>query len=333
MKHRQFKEWLQLSAIGELTRERQELLDVHLRECSECRTELASIKSLASVVAGHRPVEVTEDLLGEARQQLRVALLELRLKRSPFEQVLDNVRDIATREYRVVFGGLAMSALGVFVGYMIFTPSHVLEAKQENVGQPFVQQAVQKASANESFTQGDTRTSNIHLIDTDGGDGTIEFTFDAVTPMHVRGNVNDEKVQKVLARALVSEENPGVRLRTMNAIASQSQEQQLLDPHVKAALLSALKGDQNPGVRQEALRVLLRYAFDSEIREGLVYTLTHDKNSGMRIAAINGLAAASVDGHHMDQDILEILKHKIQSDNNTYVRRQARTVVEEVTHR
>ena len=131
----------------------------------------------------------------------------------------------------------------------------------------------------------------------------------------------------------MSEENPGTRLRTMNAIASQSSDQKLLDPHVKAALLSALKGDDNPGVRQEALRVLLRYTFDSEIRAGLVYTLTHDENSGMRIAAINGLAAASIDGHRMDQDILDMLKRKIQSDNNTYVRRQARTVVEEVTHR
>ena len=333
MKHRQFTEWLQLSAIGELTGEEQELLDVHLPECSECRTELASIKSLASVVAGHRPVEVTEDLLLEARQQLRAALLELRLKRSPFDRLLDYVRTLAKREYRIVFSGVALSALGVFLGYVIFTPPRLVEQSHELSGQPIVQQAIQTAGTNQSFTQGETRTSNVQLINSDRGDGTVELTFDAVTPMHVRGNINDERVQKVLARALVSEENPGTRLRTMNAIASQSSDQKLLDPHVKAALLSALKGDDNPGVRQEALRVLLRYTFDSEIRAGLVYTLTHDENSGMRIAAINGLAAASIDGHRMDQDILDMLKRKIQSDNNTYVRRQARTVVEEVTHR
>ena len=76
----------------------------------------------------------------------------------------------------------------------------------------------------------------------------------AVTPMHVRGNINDGNEQKVLARALVNEENAGVRLQTVNAIASHAPEQKNLDPEVKTALISALKGDQNPGVRQEALR-------------------------------------------------------------------------------
>jgi HEAT repeat protein len=151
--------------------------------------------------------------------------------------------------------------------------------------------------------------------------------------MHVRGNINDEKVQKVLARALVNEENAGVRLQTVNAIASQGPNPKNFDPEVKAALISALKGDENPGVRQQALRVLLRQTLDNEIKQALVYTLTHDNNSGMRIAAINGLAAASMDGHHFDQDILTIIKQKMDSDKNNYVRRQARTVIEEVAQR
>jgi HEAT repeat protein len=102
---------------------------------------------------------------------------------------------------------------------------------------------------------------------------------------------------------------------------------------VKAALISALKGDQNPGVRQEALRVLLRYPLDMEVKQALLYALMHDKNSGNRIAAINGLASASMEGHPIDQDVLNILKQKTESDNNNYVRRQARTIIREVAYR
>ncbi|HTR82664.1 MAG TPA: HEAT repeat domain-containing protein [Bacteroidota bacterium] len=333
MKHDQFKEWLSLSAVGELTPDEEDLLNIHLRSCAECREELAAIKKFTSAIAGHRPVEVTDLMLEEARTQLRKILLERHLRHRAFDTALDAVRDFFVREYRFALGGIALTLLGVLVGYSLFSRPEKTEEKPIAVEHPYVQQAKQTGTDDESFTQGNTRTSNVRMMNSNAGDGMIEFTFDAVTPMHVRGNINDEKIQKVLARALTTEDNPGVRLRTVSAIASQAHDQQAPDPAVKTALISALKGDDNPGVRQEAMRALLRYPFDGEIRDALVYTLMHDKNSGMRIAAINGLAVASVDGHHMDQDVLDMLRHKIESDQNNYVRRQARTVIEEVTHR
>ncbi len=333
MKHIQFKEWLQLSVIGELNNDERQLLDIHLRGCSECSSELEELKKFQSVIVRQKPVEVTERLLQEARQQLRKALLQERLQKSLWQRLIDPVRELVEQEYKVAFGGIALSALGVLLGYIIFSAPQKSEDKVVHVEQPVIQQAVQIPSEKESFTQGNTRTSNVQIIGSGSNDGIVEFTFDAVTPMHVRGSINDDKVQKVLARALVSEDNAGVRLRTVSAMASQSPENRVSDPEVKSALISALEGDQNPGVRQEALRALLRYTIDSEIKQALVYALQHDKNSGMRIAAINGLAAASMEGHHLDQDILNILKQKIDSDKNNYVRRQARTVVEEVAHR
>jgi HEAT repeats len=333
MRHEQFKEWLSLSVVEELSGGMQELLDNHLRECSECQQELAGLKKFASAIAGHTPAEVNEDLLREARQQLRLALLERRFRKSIPARVFESVREWFARDYRIGLAGLAMSVFGVCIGYALFSQPRIVREPPLPAEPGIVQQAVETGSSRESFTQGETRTSNVDLIDAGGKDGVVDFTFDAVTPMHVRGNINDEKVQKVLARALITEDNAGVRLRTVSAIASQLPAQKSPDAGIKAALISALKEDQNTGVRQEALRVLLRYRFDADIREALVYTLTHDKNSGMRIAAINGLATASVDGYEMNRDILEILKHKMQSDKNNYVRRQAQTVLEEVTHR
>lgn len=329
MKHTQFKEWLQLSMIDELKDDERALLELHLKECSECRAELKEMEQFHSLIVRHDSIEVSDTLLQEARQQLRTALLEIRLKRLFWRDAFDSIREFVFREHRFAFGGFAMATLGVFIGYIVFVPPRNAAEKTPLQEPRVVQEAVHAEGNRESFVQEETRTSNLQFIDSDAGDGVIEFTFDAVTPMRVRGNVNDDKVQKVLARALTNEENDGVRLRTVNAIASQVQH----DPEVKAALISALKTDLNPCVRQEAIRVLLRYPLDKEVKQALMYTLSHDRNSGNRIAAINGLATASMEGHRMDQDVLKLLKQKTESDNNNYVRRQARTVIQEVAYR
>ncbi|HTX18876.1 MAG TPA: HEAT repeat domain-containing protein [Bacteroidota bacterium] len=334
MKHRQWRELIQLSVAGELNAEQQEALDNHVKGCTRCREELSGVRRLASAVTAHPPLEVTDELLGEARRQLRAALLERRLKVSFLARARRFVGDFILEEYRVALGGAFMLLVGAGIGYSVFHHPQISSETARPVEPAPVQQVVRETvTPRESFTQGDTRTANVRMIDADGTDGNVEFTFDAITPMHVRGNINDEKVQKVLARALMTEDNPGVRIKTVNAIGSQLPSAKAPDPGIKTALLSALRNDDNPGVRQEALRVLLRYPFDREIRDALVYTLGHDKNSGMRIAAVNGLAVATLDGHEMNQDVLEVLKKRMHSDDNNYVRRQAQTVLEEVSHR
>jgi HEAT repeats len=333
MKHTQFKEWLQLSVIDELKDDERALLDIHLGECSECRAELNGMEKFHSIIVRQDSIEVSDMLHQEARQQLRTALLEQRLQKSVWKDTFESIYEYVFREPKIAFGGVAVAALGMFVGYLVFGPLRSTTEKMALQERPLFQEAVHVDGRRDSFTQEATRTSNLHFIDSDAGDGVVEFTFDAVTPMRVRGNVNDDKVQKVLARALTNEENAGVRLRTVGAIASRDHGGKNSDPEVKAALISALKEDVNPGVRQEALRVLLRYPLDMEVKQALMYMLSHDKNSGNRIAAINGLASASMEGHKMDQDLLKLLRQKTESDNNNYVRRQARTVIQEVAYR
>ncbi len=333
MKHTQFREWLQLSVIDELKDDERSLLDIHLSECSACRAELKEIQEFHSIIVRQDSIEVSDALLQDARRQLHTALLEQRLKKSLWKDAFESIHEYVFREHKIAFGGFAMAALGMFIGYLAFVPPRTTTEKMTVQERPVVEQAMHVDDRKDSFTQEATRTSNLHFIDSDAENGVVEFTFDAVTPMHVRGNVNDDKVQKVLARALTNEENAGVRLRTVGAIARRDHGGKNSDPEVKAALISALKQDVNPGVRQEALRVLLRYPLDTQIKEVLMYTLRHDKNSGNRIAAINGLASASMEGHSLDQDVLNLLKQKTESDNNNYVRRQARTVIQEVAYR
>ena len=87
MKHAQYKEWLHLSVIDELNDDARHLLDAHLGGCSECRDELKELLKFQSVIAENPPVEVTDRLLQEARQQLHLSLLEYRLRKPFWERV------------------------------------------------------------------------------------------------------------------------------------------------------------------------------------------------------------------------------------------------------
>ena len=156
----------------------------------------------------------------------------------------------------------------------------------------------------------------------------MEFSFEAVSPVHVKGNINDERVQKVLAHALVNDQNPGVRLRTVNAIASQGERLRIPDREIRAALILAVKTDENPGVRKEALKTLRSFPFDEEIKQAFLYVLMKDKNPALRIEAINSLDSART--RVVDKELMDVLTQRMQSDENSYVRIRAKAVLEEV---
>ncbi len=318
MRHQHYKEQLQLLIYDELSDDERSALEHHLTSCNECRAEVESLKQFHSVLLQHTSSPPIEQLLTEARQELRAALRLERSGRSLWDRVMEFFQGITLPSYRIVLGGLAIFAAGVIVGPLFF--SH-----EKTATPPLIQQTTNSTA----YTEDNPRITNVHFIDSDASDGEIEFTFDAVAPVHIKGSINDDRIQKVLTHALVNDQNPGNRLRSINAFATQVQSLRSPDREVKAALITALISDENPGVRKEALRVLQTFAFDSEIKNAFLNVLMHDKNPGLRIAAINSLDSTRVEGQLPTQDILTVLKERMQSDENNYVRIRAKAVLQE----
>ncbi|MBI1807748.1 MAG: HEAT repeat domain-containing protein [Ignavibacteria bacterium] len=312
MKHEQYKEWLQLSLYDELTQDERHTLDDHLNSCAECREEFDFLKKFHAVLTQHKSVDLPEQLLVEARYQLRGALRMQQSRRSFWDPAFDALREVVLPHYKIVFGGIALFVLGIVLGYLLFNPSS--------------RRAAQLVKEENPIIQSDTRITNVRFLNTDIATGRIEFTFEAVKPVRMKGNINDESVQKILTHALLTEQNPGIRLQSINAIASRKSP----DKEIKSALIAAVKTDENPGVRKEALKALERYPMDEEIKHTLLFVLTHERNAGLRIAAINYLDSTKVEGQALDQDVLNVLKEKMQSDDNNYIRLRAKAVVEEV---
>jgi len=307
MNHDRYSEQLQLMLYGELDEAERAELESHLSGCARCSAELASLKQFHALLSEHPPAEMPEIDLLDARRRLRGSLRDA--PRPLLERLLPAFVPRLAPAVRFALGGAFTLAVGVYLGTLLV--------------RPVSPQGPPPSAA--LGTEGDVRISNVRFLATDPANGEIEFFFDAVKPVHMKGNINDGVIQKVLTHAMLNEENPGVRLRSVSAIASGLNG----DAVVRNALIAAMKGDENPGVRREALEALRKYPFDAEVKSAFLFVLTHDANPGLRIAAINQLGSSSINRAGLDQELLNVLKDKIHSDNNNYIRLRAKAVIEE----
>lgn len=309
------KELMYLSVYGELTAEEQEQLDVYLKKHPEMKKELRSLHELRTFISANTSEKTSDELLHGARTQLRSALRKERNKQSFGAKVWNVVEEFF--QPRFAFGGVGMALLGLLVGYWMFSPTTS-------------EKGLLLRNATNTSASHMTRITNVQFIDADASDGEVEFEFEATAPMHMKGSIHDPEVQKILTHALLNESNDGVRLKTVNAIAQQTEEKKTTDPAIKQALITSLKNDKNPGVRREALRVLQQYEFDNEIRDAMLYVLAKDENSGLRVAAVNALEMARLDGKKFDEKTINMLKNQIEKEQNNYIRNRAEHLVKEI---
>jgi hypothetical protein len=324
MNHSTIRKLLEQYLQGDLSPEQRTEFERHLDECPVCSSEVEQRRKFNAAMQTYRtPVVVSDQLLQEARQQLRAALRKERARPAMLDRIQGYFDWMPSSSYGALLGGAAMLVAGILIGRNFLAPSSRLVS---------IEHRPEPIAVIPSPTGEEPRIINLQFNQTGARNGEVDFTFDALTPVHMRGNIDDQRIQAVLAHALVTEQNPGVRLRSVNMLASGVEQLNPPDPKVKAALVTALKSDENPAVRREALRVLKEFPFDTEIRGAFLYVLVHDKNPGLRIAAINSLDSARVQVREASPDLLEILKEKMRSDNNNYVRLRAKEVLEEASH-
>ncbi|NUN68454.1 MAG: HEAT repeat domain-containing protein [Bacteroidetes bacterium] len=316
MKNERIKEMMLLSLYGELSSEDQKELDEYLKKHPDAKKEFRDWKRFGTFISEQTPPAVADDLLTDARTQLRSALRAERNRRS----FRTRLQDAAAGFFRpaVAVSSAGMLSLGLLLGYCSFAPSGT---------EPFV---VLQTVADGPKEEGRTTIEDIRFIDSDASDGEVEFEFNAVAPVHIKGKVDDPEIQRLLTHALLNESNAGVRLSSMQLIRDQAADKRSVDPAVKAALITSLKSDANPGVRNEALRVLQQYGFDDELRDALLHVIAHDENSGLRVAAINALELARMEGNRLDASAVKALKEQIEKEKNSYIRNRAVNLVKEI---
>lgn len=320
MTHEDFKEMVYMFSMGELPSKHSEILQNHLLECEECSNELNSLMQLKAAMTKNKPVPFNESILEQARTELKSQIAKEENRTSGVSSFLDKLSALFFGDYKVAFSAVSTLMIGIFVGYLFFAPgksSVVIPNNNETIDV-------------EKIEQSGMQISNIRFKNPFAADGEVEVSFDAVKPISFKGDMNDAATQRLLAAALVSNDNPGLKLKTINTIASQPMEKFNVDPKVKEALITSLKVDENPGVRREALNVLMRFPIDPEIRDAFLFVLSNDQNSGLRVAAINALSNFKINDVSLDDEIINVLNEKAENDENEFIKLRAASLLKEV---
>jgi len=315
MSHNEFKQMIQLSLYGELSDDKQKQLISHLESCEECRMELEQQKKIMILIADHKNLEVNEELLKEARMQLRGALRQERSNENSFSSFANYVLQLFSSPPKLAFGALTVLILGTILGSLFLGKEKVILPERE------------PDFSAVSFAQNDLRISNMQFIDSDPTDGEIEFTFDAVKQVHFKGSVNDPKAQSILTYAMLNDQNPGSRFNSINVM--DSYKKNALDKDIKDALVTVVMTDNNQGVRREALKLLNRVNFDESVKQAYLFVLLNDSSIALRIEALNALIELTKNGHSLNQNDVNLVVKQASQDNNNYIKIKSKTLLQE----
>ena len=137
----------------------------------------------------------------------------------------------------------------------------------------------------------DASIAGISSITQDPNTNQVDIKFNTVSAQEYHGTLNDQYVQQLLLYA-ARNNNSGLRVDSVGLLAQRSSDQQVRD-----ALIYALQNDTNPGVRLKSLEALGNYVkTDTNVRDAVLRALVNDDNQGLRIEALRLIEPVKADG-------------------------------------
>ncbi|MBT8379231.1 MAG: zf-HC2 domain-containing protein [Ignavibacteria bacterium] len=315
MKHNEYKQLIHLSLYGELNEDEKKKLKEHLDSCEECRMELEQQKNFLMMVTENQNFKVNNELLKEARAQLRGALRSEQMKGFSLISFGERVLRFFSSPPKLALGAVAILLIGFIFGGMFFSKKDVIV------------QTKKQQFTKTSLLQDNTRITNLQFVDSDLSDGSVEFTFDAVKRVNLSGKVNDPEIQNILTYAMLNEQNPGSRLNSINVMDTYGN--LIPDNEIKDALITVVMTDENPGVRMEALKLISKFNYDESFKQAYLFVLLNDSSSALRIASLNALIKAAKSGYQLKQNDVELVMQKAKQDDNNYIRLKSKTLLKE----
>ncbi|MBL7074585.1 HEAT repeat domain-containing protein [candidate division KSB1 bacterium] len=314
-----YRRLLPLFLYGELTANEKRGLQNHLQGCLNCQTALEKERKFQAILSRRPVLQATEKLLAQSRGRL---VARLRLKRrmafaEKVREILDSAGDwligaLFLPRFQLA-GAVALLLVGFGVGWVIFTPG---EGERLPFTGPLQLTGLdgEHLFIEQLLSQPPEEDLDLHINDLGGG--LVQVNLEARRNYAIQGEVTDESIRRLLSYALVKNENPGVRLRTLKALQMQKEQQD-----VRKVLIYSLLNDKNDGVRLRAIKALRNLPLDGELQNAFIKVLLEDKNSSIRILAIEALNQVKT------EDIRPVFRVAAQQDENDYVKLLARNAL------
>jgi hypothetical protein len=243
-----------LYCYGELSSEREEMVEAHTATCGECRAELEKHRQFLDLMYEREEPAVDAGLLALCRNDLRNAIAE---KKAPSFWATLWQRQI---RFSVPVGAMALVALGYF-GARVF-PFHAepmfssVRSVESDASSGQVRVAVDEIRRH--VISGSARDPQIAslLLSAAHEESNPGIRVESIGLL--QGTADSEEVRKVLIDALTRDPNAGVRLKALEALKPFAG-----DALVRHTLANVLLKDDNPGVRVQAIDLLTAHHDDS----------------------------------------------------------------------
>lgn len=308
-------------------------LAAHLAGCEACRSEMARLEDLWTVLGTDPEAVVTPDF-----RKRTLALLE--------EETLRNrVRDFRSRESRSkaasprrVLLQAAALLLAAGAGWLVArgttgrtaapsgsldsaaaTPAGTTAAVEPNPGPKIPDLGSNPRFSNVSWKPADK-------------DGKVGIEYDVTTRETVMGRPDEPEVAKLLAYMLTrNAETAGEKARAIALVSEHyGSGTAPASPDIVAALSNTLRKDENPGVRKKAADALASFPMTPDIRAVFLDALRADKNPAVRLVAVDALTTAAKQSP--DPSTIASLREKaVDPQENGFVRAKAASALKQIS--
>ncbi len=296
---------LALYEYGELDSATEENLEHHFHSCLSCRREWERHQALSQALH-RRELEPPADLLSECRRELARSLDREAAPGSrpakhpswfPFRDTFHAIFGPHLRPGQVL-AGAGLLALGFLSGRL---------------------NAPWSAGGNLAGLVPEGMVSRVRSVQPDNS-GRVQIAVDETRQRMVSGRFDDPAIQQLLLAAAREEDNPGLRVESVELLKGQCGGSM----EIRGALVDAIENDPNPGVRLKALEGLKSLAADAAIKKTLTQVLLKDNNAGVRIQVIDLLMT------HRDESMVGVLQTVVDREENRYVRMRCRKALQEM---
>ena len=250
-------------------------LEQHTARCAECALELKSVRGFRDMMGALEQPEPSPNLLAASRMKLQESL-ETAEQHRGFRLFFDPTAWLRQMKFSPALASALLIlgfAVGIGTAWKIIPSNGATTADKGNV------------------TTTDASIAGIRQITQIPGTDKVEINYDTTMPQKAEGSLNDARIQKLLLYAARSNYNPGVREDAVNQLASKPD-----DSRIREALKSSLLYDPNPGVRLKSLDALGPYVKeDTSVRDAVLTALQTDTNPGVRAEAMRLLQPVRAD--------------------------------------
>ena len=149
----------------------------------------------------------------------------------------------------------------------------------------------------------------------------VQVLYNRIVPESAEGSLNDPEIRQLLMMGTRAAAANGVRNDSVAYLANECKSghgctAETDDKGVRGALMVSLRYDKNSDVRMKALEGLQPYVGqDRRVRDAVLEALLHDSNPKVRTAAIDLLQPVQADA-----SVRQVLRTVSTSDDNPYIR-------------